>query len=52
MKRVWAVPVADPLAVCWSVVETSESPLKMYSVVVAYLAPVPVELATEYHFIG
>jgi len=52
MKRVCAVPVATPLAICWSVVDTSESPLKTYSVVVAYLAPVPVELATEYHLNG
>src|SRR5215472_12629807 len=52
MKRVCAVPVATPLAVCWSTVETRESPLTTYSVVVAYLAPVPVELATEYHLKG
>ena len=52
MKLVCAVPVAAPLAVCWSMVETSESPLNTYSVVVAYFAPVPVELATEYHLNG
>jgi len=52
MKRVCAVPVATPLAVCSSTVETSESPLNTYWVVVAYFAPVPVELATEYHLNG
>ena len=33
-------------------VETSESLWNIYSVVVAYFAPAPVELATEYHFMG
>ena len=34
------------------VVETSVSPLNTYSVLVAYVAPLPVDDATEYHLNG